>query len=117
MSTLPREDGERVGRARRAEVRALERVHRDVHFRQTGDPGSTLADLLADEQHRRFIALPFSDHDRAVDRNRIQDLPHRLHCHLIGSMPIAVAHGVRRGNRGVLDNAQELQGQIKRHAD
>ena len=32
------------------------------------------ADLLADVEHRRLVALPFADHDRAVDRHRVEHL-------------------------------------------
>src|SRR5262249_57806567 len=54
------EDGDGVGGAGSAEVRALEGVHGDVH----GIPRAP--HFLADEQHGGLVALPLADHDGAV---------------------------------------------------
>jgi len=69
-----------------------------------GDP-----DLLADEEHRRFVALPFPDHDRAVDRHRVHAGAHRLDCDLVGFVAIPLAHRVSAGNRSLFDDRQEVE--------
>ena len=71
-----REHGDRVGRAGGAQVRALERIDRDVDLGQSSRswPSAPPADLLADEQHRRLVALALADDDRAVDRHRVHAL-------------------------------------------
>ena len=66
-------------------------------------------DFLADVEHRRLVALPLADHDRAVDRHRVHDLAHGLDRDMIGPVPIALSHGVRAGNRRLLDHSQKLQ--------
>ena len=53
--------GERVGPAGGADRRAFERIEGDIDLRTAG------ADLFADIKHRRFVALAFADHNRAVD--------------------------------------------------
>ena len=70
------------------------------------------ADLLADEEHRRLVALALTDDDRAVDRHRVHHLAHRLDGDLIGLVAIALAHRVRAGDGGLLDDAQQLQRQM-----
>ena len=69
-------------------------------------------DYFADEEHRRFIALAFSDDDRAVDRHGIHDPPHRLDGDLLGMMTVALPHGVGAGDGRLLDDAQEFKGQV-----
>ena len=58
------EDGDRAALAGGDEVRALERVDRDV---DRGDRPVVVvaADLLADVEHRRLVALALADDDRA----------------------------------------------------
>src|SRR5438093_615717 len=53
---------ERVGSASGGDRRSLERIERDVHL---GILGGATADLLADVEHGRFVALAFADHDRS----------------------------------------------------
>ncbi len=66
------------------------------------------ADLLADVQHRRFVALAFADDDRAVDRHRVHLAAHRFDGHLVGAMAIALAHRVGAGNGGLFGDAKKL---------
>jgi len=106
-------DGDRVGRADRAQVRAFQRIDRDVDLRQR-DGGAALervghAHLLADVQHRRRVALALADHDGAVDRHRIHRAAHRFDRGVVRAMAIALAHGVRAGNGGLFDDAQEFE--------
>jgi hypothetical protein len=65
--------------------------------------------------HRRLVALAFADDDRAVDRHRVHLAAHRLHGHLVGLVTAALTHGVRAGDRRLLDHAQELEGEIGLH--
>ena len=67
------------------------------------------ADLLADVEHRRLVALALTDDDRAVDRHRIHLAPHRLDRDLIGLVPVALPHRVRAGDGRLLDDAQEVE--------
>ena len=53
------DDGERVGQVLGADRRALERIEGDVDLRAVAG-----ADLLADEEHRRLVALALADDDR-----------------------------------------------------
>ena len=66
------------------------------------------ADLLADVEHRRLVALAFADDDGAVDRHRVHLAAHRLDGHLVGAVAIALAHGVGAGDGGLFGDAEEL---------
>ena len=73
------------------------------------------ADLLADEQHRRLVALALADDDGAVDRHRVHLAPHRLDRHLVGLVPVALAHRLGAGDRRLLDDPQEVERQVRVH--
>ncbi len=66
------------------------------------------ANLLADVQHRRFIALAFTDDDGAVNRDGVHFTAHRLDGHLVRSVAVALAHGVGAGHGGLFGDAKEL---------
>ena len=70
------------------------------------------ADLLADVEHRRLVALAFADDDGAVDRHGVQRLAHRLDGDLVGLVAIALPHRVRARDRRLLDDAQEVEREI-----
>ena len=74
-------------------------------------------DALADEQHRRLVALALANHDGAVDRDGVEAMAHRLDRHLIGLVPIALAHRVRARDRGFLDHAKEFEREVRVHRD
>ena len=102
----------RIRRAGRAQVRAFERIDGDVHLVPLAPVRIVflgLADLLADVQHRRFVALALADDDRAVDWNGVHLATHRLDGHLVGLVPVALPHRVRAGNGCLLDHAQEVE--------
>jgi hypothetical protein len=63
----------------------------DIDFR----PGLA-SDLLADEQHRRLVALALADHHGAVDRQLVELAPHRVDRRLIGRLLVAAAAQARR---------------------
>ena len=113
-----REHRDRVRRAGRAEVRAFEWIDRDVDLVETHqlEPVQALgvdeSDLLADVQHRRFVALAFADDDGAVDRHRVHHTAHRLDGDLVRAVPIALTHRVRARDRRLFDDAEEIEGEI-----
>ena len=74
------------------------------------------ADLLADVEHRRLVALAFADDDRAVDGHRVHLAAHRLDGDRVGLVPIALSHRVGAGDGGLLDDAQEVEREIMNQA-
>ena len=70
------------------------------------------SDLFADVQHRRLVALPFADDDRAVDRHRVHALAHGLDRHLVGLVPVALPHRVRAGNRRLFDHGKKVERKV-----
>ena len=96
---------ERLGRQRRA----FERIERDIDGHATG------ANLLADIQHRRFVAFALAYHDRAVDRQLVESRAHRLYCGLVGRAFVAPADlpGGRNG-RGFGD-AHDFERELAVH--
>ena len=57
------------------------------------------ADLLADIEHRRLVALALADHHRALDRQLVELAAHRVDRGLIGLFLLAVAAQPRRRHR------------------
>ena len=113
-----REHGDGVGRAGRAQVRALERIDGDVDLVEARRPravdvlGVDQADLFADVEHRRLVALAFADDDGAVDRHRVHHLAHRLDGDLVGLVTVALPHRVRARDGGLLDDAQKFEREV-----
>jgi hypothetical protein len=98
--------------AGRAQVRALERIDRNVNSRQPrGDcrADGSESNFFADEQHRRLVTLAFPDDDRAIDWHVIQALPHGLDRGLIRFPPVAESHRVGARNRCLLHDAEEFE--------
>ena len=85
---------------------AFQRIDRDVDL--GAGPG---ADLLADEQHRRFVHLALADHDGAVDRQRVKLAPHGIDRGLVGFLLGAAPAQPRRGDCGALGHAHDLERQ------
>ncbi len=71
------------------------------------------ADLLADEEHRRLVALAFADDDGAVDGDGIQAAAHGFHGGMVGGLGVSHAHGARRGDGGFLHDAQHFQREVE----
>ena len=67
------------------------------------------ADLLADEQHRRFVALALADHHRAVDRQLVELAPHGIDRGLVGGLFVAAAAQPRRRDRRALGHPRDLE--------
>ncbi len=110
-----RQHGNGVGRAGRTQVGALERIDGNVDLVE--DPAAIRlllreADFLADVEHRRLVSLTFANHNGAVDRHRVHFMAHGLDRDLIGPVAIALAHGVRAGDGGLLGDAEEFEGEV-----
>ncbi len=103
--------GHRHGRDRARHVLgaqrgAFERIDGDIDLRAGVD-----ADLLADEQHRRLVALALADHDGAFDRQLVEFAAHRVDRGLVGRLLLAVAAQPRRRHRRALRHAHDLERQ------
>jgi hypothetical protein len=57
------------------------------------------ADLLADIEHRRLVALAFADHDGAVHSSCVQRSAHRFDGGMVGRLLIAAPDQLRGRNR------------------
>jgi hypothetical protein len=66
-----------------AEDGAFQRIDRDVDL-----GAGFVADLLADEQHRRLVELALADHHRAIDRQLVELAPHCVDRGLIGALSL-----------------------------
>ncbi len=110
LSNPPRSDAARtvigVGEAHGDQVGALERVDGNVDL---GLVGLARADLLADEQHRRLVALALADDDRAAHLDLVEGLAHRLDRGAIRGHSIAAAHVARRFDGRRLGDADHLE--------
>ena len=103
--------GHRHGRDRARHVLgaqrgAFERIDGDIDLRAGVQP-----DLLADEQHRRFVALALADHDRALDRQLVELAAHRIDRGLVGGLLVAVAAQPRRRHRRPLRHPHDFERQ------
>ena len=95
--------GDRVRAALGADRGALERIEGDV------DLGAVAgADLLADVEHRRLVALALADHHRAVDVEDVERLAHGVDRRLVGRLLVAVADQPGAGQRGRLGDADRV---------
>ena len=101
-----RHHGDRARHVLGAERRALERIDGDVDLR-----AAAVADPLADEQHRRLVALALADHHRAVDRQAVELAAHGVDRRLVGGLLVAAPAQARRGDGGALGDAHEFEGQ------
>ena len=103
------EDGDRPRLAVGDEVRALERVDRDVD----GGRGVVLraapSDALADVQHRRLVALALADDDAAGELDLVHRATHGLGRGGVGFVLLAAAHEPRRGDGRGLGDADHLE--------
>ena len=86
--------------------RALERVERDVDLRAAA---LRRPDLLADVEHRRFVALALADHHGAVHRQLVERGAHRFDRGGIGGFLVAAADQLRRGDRRGLGHPDHFE--------
>lgn len=105
-------DGDRVPQALGDDVRPLERVDGHVYLRVTRPANPQ---RLTDVEHRRFVELPFADHDDAVHGNRVK---HGAHCRrrrVVRLVFLSPTHPARCGNGRRLRHADEFQRQAPVH--
>src|SRR3546814_9820624 len=81
-----REHRERVGPRLGGDRRAFERVDGDVDL---GPLAGRIADLFADIEHRRLVALALADDDRAVHIEGVERGAHRLDRGGVGGLFVA----------------------------
>ncbi len=86
------EDGDRARLAVGDEVRPLERVDRDVDRQHVAPSALAPADLLADVEHRRLVALPLADDDPAGELDLVHRPAHCLDGGPVGAVLLAAAH-------------------------
>ena len=91
----------------RRERGAVDRVDGDVH-RGRG----AVADLLAVEQHRRFVFFALADHDDAVHRDAVEDDAHRLDGRAVGGVLVAASHPAAAGERGGLGGTHQFHREV-----
>ena len=103
-ATAKRGDG--AGHVLGAQRGAFQRIDGNIDFRTAFG-----ADLLADEQHRRFVHLAFADHDGAVDGERRKLAPHGVDGGPIGFLLRSAAAQPRRGDRGAFGDADDFERQ------
>ena len=70
------------------------------------------ADLLADVEHRRLVALALADHHGAVDVEHVERLAHRVDGGLVGGLLVAVADQPGAGEGRGLGHADGVQRQV-----
>ena len=104
-----RQHGDRARLPVGDQVRALQRVDRDVDLGRLADGRGRVADPLADVEHRGLVALALADHDPGVDGDLVEGPAHGLHGDPVGVHRVAAAHQARRGDRGGLGDADQLQ--------
>ena len=109
-----REDRDRVGLAVGDQVRALERVDRDVDGHVVRAAG---AHRLADPEHGRLVPLPLADDDGAAHLDLVHGPAHRLGGGAVRFVLLASAHEARRSQRRSLGDAHHLQGEQRLHVD
>src|SRR5918911_1577123 len=97
------EHGDGVVGSERTQVRAFERIDRDVNLRER------IARIL-----RRFEARadPLANDDPATHRHAVHHLAHRFDRHVIRILAVALAHRARRRNRRRLTDTQEIERQL-----
>ena len=95
-----------------AQVRALQRIDGDVDL---GRVGVAVADLLADVEHRRLVALALADDDAPADVQVAEGAPHRLDGGAVGAVLVAEADEAGRGERRRLGDANDFECEVSVH--
>jgi hypothetical protein len=75
-----------------------------------------VAHLLADEQHRRFVAFAFTDHHGAIEIQHVERAAHGFDCGSIGGLFIAAPNHLGCANGGIFGDAHHFENEhaIKR---
>jgi hypothetical protein len=104
--------GNRPRCARRTQVGTLQRIDRNINFRNLGAIRKFGADFLADVEHGRLVALAFADHDGAAHGNGVHGLTHGLGGDLVAKLALALSHGAGRSDGSHFHHAQKSRRQV-----
>jgi hypothetical protein len=85
---------------------AFQRIERDVDL---GAGALGRADLLADEQHRRLVALALTDDDGPVHVELVERGAHRLDGGGVGRLLVAAADQLGSGDRRRFGHADHFE--------
>ena len=96
-------DGDRIGKRLGAQRGAFQRIERDV------DLQPARADLLADEQHGRLVALALADHHGAVDGKQIERPAHAFDGRLVRRVLVAPSGQLEGAHGGGFRHAHRFQ--------
>ena len=108
-----RQHGQRVGAGLGGDGGAFQWIQRDIDARAGADG---LAHLFADEQHRRFVALAFTDHHGAIEIQHVERAAHGFHGGSIGGLFVAAPDHLGCANGGIFGDAHHFENEhaIKR---
>ena len=98
---------ERIASPERGERRAVDRVDRHV-----GHGFAAVADVLAVEEHRRFVFFAFADHDDAVHAHRVEQVAHRVDRRAVGGILVASSDPLRCCESRRFRHPHELHRQV-----
>ena len=112
-----RQHRNRIRRARRAQIRPFQRVHRDIHMRiKPVRIARRHPNFLADKKHRRLVALAFANHNGAIHAH--VSISRRMASPLLHPLcAVAKTHGPCRRNRRLFHHAQKFQTKRPFHLD
>ncbi len=102
------ENRERVGTGLRRDRRPFQRIESNVDLRACSD---RVADLLADVEHRCFVALTFADDDGAVHVEVVECHAHRFDSGSVSRFFVAASNQLRGGDGGRFGDAHHLKHQ------
>ena len=74
------------------------------------------ADLFADVKHWRFVALALADDYLAAHGYGVHRFAHGLYGDMVGVFPVALPHGLRRGNGRRLNHPQKIESKLVLHS-
>ncbi len=105
-----RDHGKGVRQVFRADRRSLQRIERDVDLRSLAG-----ADLLADEEHRRLVALALADHHLPANPQPVQLIAHGVDGCLVGGFLVAASPHHGGGDGGAFGDTHQFQCQDPVH--
>ncbi len=81
----------------------------------SGASAVAVADLLADVQHRRLVALALADDDAAADVHVAEGAAHRLDGGAVGAVAVAEPDEAGRRQRRRLGDANDFESEVSVH--
>ena len=73
------------------------------------------ADLFADIEHRRLVALALADHHRAFDGEAVECRAHRVDRHLVGGLFVSPPHQAGRRESRRFGDPDHFQRKVPVH--